>query len=126
MMSFIITIFKFSLSGLLGVSINFLITFILKDKLNIHKYVSNTTGLSIALLVNFLCNKYWTYGNYNTTIFNEIIKFIIVILISAILNHFIVYYFNSVKNIRFYYSKIIAVIVLFIWNFIMHTYFTFK
>ena len=126
MMSFIITIFKFSLSGLLGVSINFLITFILKDKLNIHKYVSNTTGLSIALLVNFLCNKYWTYGNYNTTIFNEIIKFIIVILISAILNHFIVYYFNSVKNIRFYYSKIIAVIVLFIWNFIMHTYFTFN
>ena len=125
-MSFIITIFKFSLSGVLGVSINFLITFILKDKLNLNKYVSNITGLSIALFVNFLCNKYWTYGNYNTTISNEIIKFIIVILISAILNHFVVYYFNSVKNIRFYYSKIIAVIVLFIWNFIMHTYFTFN
>ena len=126
MMSFIITIFKFSLSGVLGVSINFLITFILKDKLNLNKYVSNTTGLSIALFVNFLCNKYWTYGNYNTTISNEIIKFIIVIIISAILNHLIVYYFNSVKNIRFYYSKIIAVIVLFVWNFIMHTYFTFN
>ena len=126
MMSFIIIIFKFSLSGAFGVSINFLITFILKDKLNLNKYLSNTTGLSVALLVNFLCNKYWTYGNYNTTVSNEIIKFIIVIIISAILNHLIVYYFNSVKNIRFYYSKVIAVIVLFIWNFIMHTYFTFN
>ena len=125
-MSFIITIFKFSLSGALGVLINFLITFILKDKLNIHKYVSNATGLSIALVVNFICNKFWTYNNYNTIISNEIIKFIFIIIISAILNHFIVYYLNSVKNVKFYYSKIIAVIILFIWNFIMHTYYTFN
>ena len=126
MMSFIVTIFKFSLSGALGVSINFLITFILKDKLNIPKYISNSTGLLIALFVNFLCNKFWTYGNYNTIVSNEIIKFIIVIIISAILNHLIVYYLHTVKKINFYYSKITAVVVLFVWNFIMHTYFTFN
>lgn len=126
MMSFIITIFKFSISGALGVFINFLITFFLKEKLNLNKYFSNTTGLSIALFVNFLCNKFWTYDKHNTIITDEIIKFVIVIIISAILNHLIVYYLNSIKNIKFYYSKIIAVIVLFIWNFIMHTYYTFN
>ncbi len=125
-MSFLIIIFKFSLSGAFGVLINFLITFILKDKLNFHKYISNTTGLSVALVVNFICNKFWTYNNYHTLIYDEIIKFIFVIIISIIFNHIIVYYLNSVKNVNFYYSKIFAVSVLFIWNFIMHTYYTFS
>ena len=94
MIGFLITIFKFSLSGALGVSINFIITFILKEKLNLNKYFSNTAALSIALVVNFICNKFWTYNNYNTIISDEIIKFIIVVLISIILNHTIVVYFN--------------------------------
>lgn len=126
MISFLITIFKFSLTGILGVLINFIITFLLKEKLNFHKYVSNTLGLSIALAVNFIGNKFWTYNKFNTVIYDELIKFFFVILISIILNHLIVYYFNSIKKVKFYYSKIISVILLFSWNFIMHTYYTFN
>ncbi len=126
MMNFLIVIFKFSVAGFFGVLINFIITFILKEKLKFHKYISNTIGISLALIINFICNKFWTYNNYNTIIYNEIIKFISVIIVSIILNHLIVYYFNNIKKIRFYYSKIIAVIVLFVWNFIMHTYYTFN
>lgn len=126
MISFLITIFKFSLTGILGVLINFIITFLLKEKLNFHKYVSNTLGLSIALAVNFIGNKFWTYNKFNTVIYDELIKFFFVIVISIILNHLIVYYFNSIKKVKFYYSKIISVILLFSWNFIMHTYYTFN
>lgn len=126
MISFLTTIFKFSLTGILGVLINFIITFLLKEKLNFHKYVSNTLGLSIALAVNFIGNKFWTYNKFNTVIYDELIKFFFVIVISIILNHLIVYYFNSIKKVKFYYSKIISVILLFSWNFIMHTYYTFN
>tara|TARA_B100000214_G_C23748906_1_gene526765 strand:+ start:299 stop:682 length:384 start_codon:yes stop_codon:yes gene_type:complete len=126
MINFVLTLIKFSFSGAIGVAINFLITFILKEKLSCNKYFSNSFALTIALTINFLCNKYWTYSKFNTIICTEVLRFVFVIIISIIMNHLIVYYLTKTKKIKFYFSKIIAVFLVFIWNFCMHTFFTFR
>ena len=117
---------KFSLIGIIGVVINFLITFLLKEYLKVNKYVSNSFGYLIAISFNFLANKFFTFKSDNSKIYDEIFKFIIVTSIGILINHIIVYLLTEKKNMNFYFSKIAAVMVVFIWNFTLHSIFTFK
>ena len=117
---------KFSLIGIIGVVINFLTTFLLKEYLKVNKYVSNSFGYLIAISFNFLANKFFTFKSDNSEIYNEVIKFIIVTSIGILINHIVVYLLTEKKNMNFYFSKIAAVIVVFIWNFTLHSIFTFK
>tara|TARA_Y100000589_G_scaffold319405_1_gene347925 strand:+ start:616 stop:996 length:381 start_codon:yes stop_codon:yes gene_type:complete len=123
-MSFLLL--KFALVGLLGVMINFSSTWILKDIIYVNKYFSNATGYSIAMTFNFILNKIWTFSDGYDIIFLQILKFLFVISMGVLLNHLIVFYFHEKNKLNFYFSKLIAVAMVFVWNFSMHSYFTFN
>ena len=123
-MSFLLL--KFALVGMLGVIINFSSTWILKEIVIVNKYLSNATGYSLAMTVNFFLNKVWTFSNGYELIFVQILKFLLVISVGVLLNHLIVYYFHEKSKMNFYFSKLIAVAIVFVWNFSMHSYFTFE
>lgn len=123
-MSFLLL--KFALVGMLGVIINFSSTWILKEIVIVNKYLSNATGYSLAMSVNFFLNKIWTFSNGYELIFVQILKFLLVISVGVLLNHLIVYYFHEKSKMNFYFSKLIAVAIVFVWNFSMHSYFTFE
>ena len=123
-MSFLLL--KFALVGMLGVIINFSSTWILKEIVIVNKYLSNATGYSLAMTVNFFFNKIWTFSNGYELIFVQILKFLLVISVGVLLNHLIVYYFHEKSKMNFYFSKLIAVAIVFVWNFSMHSYFTFE
>ena len=123
-MSFLLL--KFALVGMLGVIINFSSTWILKEIVIVNKYLSNATGYSLAMTVNFFLNKIWTFSNGYELIFVQILKFLLVISVGVLLNHLIVYYFHEKSKMNFYFSKLIAVAIVFVWNFSMHSYFTFE
>ena len=90
MLDLINILLKFSVAGLLGVGINFAITAFLKEFLRLNKYFSNTVGIIIALFLNFFINRNWTFGITNQLLEFQLFKFFIVVIISIILNHFIV------------------------------------
>tara|TARA_Y100001978_G_C23571535_1_gene374400 strand:+ start:301 stop:681 length:381 start_codon:yes stop_codon:yes gene_type:complete len=123
-MSFLLL--KFALVGMLGVIINFSSTWILKEIVIVNKYLSNATGYSLAMSVNFFLNKIWTFSNGYEIILVQILKFLLVISVGVLLNHLIVYYFHEKSKMNFYFSKLIAVAIVFVWNFSMHSYFTFE
>ena len=123
-MSFLLL--KFALVGMLGVIINFSSTWILKEIVIVNKYLSNATGYSLAMSVNFFLNKIWTFSNGYEIILVQILKFLLVISVGVLLNHLIVYYFHEKSKMNFYFSKLTAVAIVFVWNFSMHSYFTFE
>ena len=117
---------KFSISGLCGVIINFSLTYFLKDKLNLNKYFSNSFALSLALISNYFLNRLWTFQLDYQSVYYQFSKFLLVVVVSIFFNHIIVYINHKYFKINFYYSKLIAVILVFIWNFFMHSFFTFS
>jgi len=123
---FIFIFFKFSVSGLCGVLTNFLLTFLLKEKLFLNKYISNSSALTIALFINFILNRNWTYQVNLEPVFSQSFKFLLVVTVSVLINHFIVYVSHKNFKFNFYFSKLIAVALVFIWNFVMHSIYTFK
>tara|TARA_Y100000589_G_scaffold66489_1_gene58057 strand:- start:60 stop:437 length:378 start_codon:yes stop_codon:yes gene_type:complete len=116
---------KFSIAGIAGVLINFCLCIVMKELLNINKYFSNSFSLVIALTVNFFLNRNWAFSKNFGNIVDQSLKFSLVVIVSIVLNHLIVYIFTEKIKMNFYHSKIFAVGLLFIWNFLMHYNFTF-
>jgi len=119
-------LFKFGLVGLSGLLIDFSITYLLKEKVLIIKYIANATGFSCAVISNFLLNKYWTFNSVsNKLISNQFFLFAIISVMGLCINSSVIMLLIKKMNIRFYLSKAIAVCIVFIWNFSMNNYITF-
>ncbi len=117
--------FRFATVGLLGVGINFGLTYVLKEGIKCNRYVANLIGFLIAVSCNFILNRYWTFHAQEQTLLPQILRFVIVAGSGALLNHYIVYGVHKHLKYDFYLAKIFAVGVVFIWNFILHSTYTF-
>ena len=117
---------RFCFVGILGVAINFSLTYFQKETLKWNKYFSNTSGFCVSMSFNFILNRNWTYQVNLEPVFSQSFKFLLVVTVSVLINHFIVYVSHKNFKFNFYFSKLIAVALVFIWNFVMHSIYTFK
>ncbi len=125
MYEFLFKFFKFGLVGLSGLFIDFGITFLLKNKLNINWKISNICGFTCACATNYILNRFWTFESKNNAIFNEFSKFFLVSLIGLCFNMLIVWFLHKYIKLPFYFSKSVATLVVMFWNFIANFLITF-
>jgi putative flippase GtrA len=107
--------FKFILVGFTGMVVDFSITFLLKEKLKVNRYLSSSTGFILAASTNYLFNRLWTFRSNNPAVLMEYSKFIVISLIGLVINNFFLWLFE--KKVRFYYAKFFAILVTSVWNF---------
>ena len=125
-MEFLQKIGKFGVVGFIGMCIDFLVTWLLKEKLRINKYIAKSLGFTCAVINNFYLNLKWTFhvsGGQGTNIY--LVKFILISIIGLGLNNTFVYLFSDRMRINFYISKVLAVVCVFVWNFTANNYFNF-
>ena len=115
----------FGFVGFSGVIVDFGITYICKEKIGIQKYVSNGIGFTIASSTNYILNRIWTFQSQNPDIAVEYGKFLIISLIGLGINTLILWILVSKFKKQFYLSKLFAIGVVTLWNFIMNLLFTF-
>jgi putative flippase GtrA len=123
--AFIFKIIKFGIVGFLGFVIDFGLTFVFKEKLKMNKFMANAMGFLISAVVNFTVNRIWTFENHNPDLAMQFGKFMAIASVALMLNSFIIYILNGKIRINFYVSKIIAVLFVMFYNFIMNSLFTF-
>jgi putative flippase GtrA len=114
---------KFGVVGFIGMVIDFSITYLLKEKLKIHRYIANSTGFTIAATSNYFFNRLWTFESNNPKVLVEYGTFIFISLIGLAINNFFLFLFE--KRLKFYWAKLLAIGVTTIWNFFANYYFTF-
>jgi putative flippase GtrA len=119
----ILKFLKFGIVGLSGLFIDFSITILLKEKLKIHRYISNSAGFTIAASSNYLINRIWTFESNNPKILIEYTTFIIISITGLIINNLFLYIFE--KKVKFYFAKFLAIAVTSIWNFLANYYLNF-
>lgn len=120
----ILKFFKFILVGFSGMIVDFSITILLKEKLKINRYISNSAGFTIAASSNYLFNRLWTFESNNPRVLVEYSTFILISLIGLLINNLIIYLFE--KKLRFYFAKFLAIIVTSLWNFTANYYLNFN
>ena len=116
----------FCVVGTTGMVIDFGTTWLLKERVKINKYVANSTGFILAASSNYLLNRIWTFQSQNTKIATQYISFIIISLIGLGINNMVIFLLHGRLKYNFYLSKLIAIGVVTIWNFLMNLFITFS
>ncbi|MFH1296424.1 MAG: GtrA family protein [Bacteroidota bacterium] len=123
--SFLLKFVKFGIVGFSGVIVDFSITFVCKEYLRIQKYLANAIGFTIAATTNYLLNRVWTFESHNPNIMLEFTRFFVIALIGLGINSAIVWAMSGKLRVNFYLSKLVATIVVTLWNFLINAYYTF-
>jgi putative flippase GtrA len=123
--AFILKFIKFSLVGFSGVFVDFGTTFICKEVLKIQKYVANTCGFALAATTNYFMNRVWTFHSTNPNIMLEFTRFFIIALIGLFINLLIIWTMTGKFKVNFYVSKLVATLLVTLWNFLINAYYTF-
>lgn len=116
---------KFCVVGGSGVLVDFTVTYLLKEKARVNKYIANSAGFITAASTNYLFNRIWTFESHNPKITEQYLLFIGIAAIGLIINNTVIYLLTEKAHLKFYFSKLLAIGVVTIWNFFMNYFFTF-
>jgi putative flippase GtrA len=114
---------KFIAVGFSGMVVDFSITFLLKEKIRLHRYIANSIGFIFAASSNYLFNRVWTFASNNPKILVEYSTFLIISSIGLLINNAFLYLFE--KKFKFYFAKFCAIMVTTLWNFLANYYLNF-
>jgi len=123
---FISRFIKFVVVGFSGLFIDFGLTFLFKEKLKVQKYLANAIGFVTAATSNYFLNRIWTFHSQNPEMVLEYGKFILIALIGLGINTLVLWVLVSKMKWHFYFSKLLAIGVVTLWNFSMNLIFTFS
>ncbi|MCL2097984.1 MAG: GtrA family protein [Bacteroidales bacterium] len=117
---------KFAAVGGSGVVVDFSITYLLKEKANINRYIANSVGFITAATTNYFLNRWWTFQSENPQITKEYLSFFVIALIGLLINNLMLYIFHEKSKLNFYLAKLMAIGIVTLWNFLMNYFFTFS
>lgn len=118
-------IIKFILTGFMGLIIDFSITWYLKELIETNIYFANCCGFSSAVFSNYYISRNWAFKSKSQKIKQEFLRFATVSMVGLALNSLIVYISHTILDYQFYLSKIAAIFLVFFWNLVANSYFTF-
>lgn len=88
---------------------------------------SNAISGSLGAIVNFLINRYWSFGNTKTSLGSQLWKFIIVVLGSISLKSLGIYILVDIWQWHFLLSKLLVEIIVSLgFNFTLQKFWVFK
>jgi putative flippase GtrA len=117
---------RFGVVGISGMAVDFGMTYLCKEIIRIPKYIANAIGFTLAASTNYILNRIWTFQSQDPAILVEYSKFFMVSLIGLGINTLVLWILVSRFKKHFYLSKLFAIGVVMIWNFLANLLFTFR
>lgn len=124
--NFFLKLFKFGLVGFVGLIVDFSVTYLFKEKLKVHKYISNSLGFTVATATNYQLNRYWTFNQHEAGSAIQFGKYFMICLFGLFLSNVLIYLLNDKLKWNFYVAKACAIIIVSLWNFFANYLYTFS
>lgn len=121
----LLPVVKFGLVGCTGIAADFSVTWFAKEKLQWNKYMASSAGFCVAVVNNYLLNKYFTFHDAVTQIGPQFLKFAAVSLVGLALSNFLLWLLQKNTTLNFYVSKAVVIAIVFLWNYSANAHFTF-
>lgn len=117
---------KFCMIGFLGFLTDLTVTFTLKNKVKVNKYVANSIGFMCGCVINYSLNKLWTFNDDNADIINQFARYVTISVGGLLISNLLIYLLTTKMKANFFVAKISSVVIVSIWNFVMNYCFTFS
>lgn len=115
----LIQIFKFGIVGVVATIIDFIFLYLFKEICNLNVVVANTLSFVISVLYNYWASLTFVFDvNENKSKSRNFIIFIICSVIGLGINDLIVWFVTDMLNIYYMTSKVIATLVVMVFNFV--------
>lgn len=121
---------KFSLVGLSGVLVNFIVLKLCKDLF----YLSDSSSLLFAIFIAMVSNYFWNnkftfkenkiIGSYS--LFTGFLKFFSISSVGALINYSLSLFLVSKVNMIIYFASFFGILVATVWNYLVNSRFTWK
>lgn len=115
----------YGLIGLTGVVIDFMIFTLLVKLIGIHYVISNIISVTFGLINNFYLNRRFNFKVYNKTI-HRFLSFYVIGFMGIGISTLLIYVFVNFIGLPVLLTKIMAVIIVVILQYIANRYITFK
>lgn len=115
----LVQIFNFGIVGIIATVIDFLFLYFFRDICHFHLVISNTLSFCISVLYNYWASMTFVFDvNKNKSKRRNFVLFIIFSVIGLILNDIIVWFVSDKLSIYYLVSKVIATVIVMVFNFI--------
>ncbi len=115
----LVQMFKFGIVGGIAFIIDFVFLFLFKEFLSLPVILANTLSFTISTIYNYIASVTWVFDvNKENDKKKQFITFIVFSIIGLLLNDLIMWILTGIFIIYYLASKIIATIIVMIFNFI--------
>lgn len=106
--------------------LDFFITWLFKEKLIWNKYFANGLGFISAASSNFMLNRFWTFHSNAPNIGFQYGGFLLAGVTGLGISTAAIFYLTQKHGLNFYFSKLLSIGIVVIWNFSISYFFLFK
>ncbi len=119
---------KFAAVGLSGLAVNEILLFLLTDTFGFYFVLSGIIAVETSIITNFLLNERWTFSDRNKkdSVKKRFGKYNAVSLAALAINVTLLFCFTMFFGIYYLVSNILAIIVVFSWNYFVNIRFTWR
>ena len=117
---------SYGLVGTTGIVIDFTVTWLCKEKFHWNKYLSNSVGFGFAVINNYLLNRFFTFHNIDPAVLLQFFKFLLIAVAGLGLSNLFLFLFQKYSGLNFYICKLLVIALVFGWNYLANTIYTFK
>jgi dolichol-phosphate mannosyltransferase len=122
--------FKFCLVGASGVGVNTGLLWLFTERVGLPYLGSSAIAIETSIITNFILNNYFTFRQRNQpgtrAFFIRLGKFNVVSLAGLGINLGILGLFTEVFGVYYLLSNLIGIVVAFLWNYLVNTWWTWK
>ena len=111
-------IVRFSIVGIIATLIDYGLLYFCTDYLKIYYLISSIISFIVSVIINYILSIKWVFDVKKKQTFKEFVIFIFLSIIGLLINQFILYFCTDIVNIYYMLSKLIATLIVMIYNFV--------
>jgi len=116
---------KYATVGITGTALDVGSLYVFVDLLHIPVLVAAAMSFVLAVINNFILNKYWTFQNSGRNVKKQFIKFLLVSVVGLALTEICMALFVYLLGIWYIASKLVTSVIVLTWNFLANKNWTF-
>ncbi len=122
----LLQVIQFGAVGCTGMVVDFGVTWLCREELHWNPYAANTAGFVLAVVNNYLLNRYWTFNHHSRPLQQQFLYFLLIAVAGLLLNSSLLYLLRQYTPLNFYLCKLLATGIVFVWNYTANTRLTFS